>query len=290
MQKKFVVLAVLVLSLPLVTSGANSTNNQSSVLSDQAPCAGVLNPFRSNVTVNCTDIYLVASATGLPDHAYGPTPFAIRDQHFNLRFKLNPQQAKNTTATSLGPISLAVNGVAIFNGSTARSWNNNRNWEENAFKAEVNLDSCNGHPEPMMGTYHYHAFSSCVLKEVAGKNSQILGMSFDGFPIYGPWGYVNADGTGEVRLMKSSYRLKQGNRPSPPTGPGGAYDGTYVQDYEYVAGLGDLDECNGHFGVTPEYPKGIYHYHATVDANGTPVFPYILGCYRGIPDNLRPGR
>jgi hypothetical protein len=38
-----------------------------------------------------------------------------------------------------------------------------------------------------------------------------------------------------------------------------------------------LDTCNGHVGVTPEYPQGIYHYHIVASP------PYIAGCFRGQP-------
>ena len=51
--------------------------------------------------------------------------------------------------------------------------------------------------------------------------------------------------------------------------------GTFTQDYEYVAGSGDLDECNGRFGVTPEFPAGIYAYYATQS------WPYLPRCWRG---------
>jgi hypothetical protein len=37
----------------------------------------------------------------------------------------------------------------------------------------------------------------------------------------------------------------------------------------------NLDTCNGHVGVTPDYPAGIYHYHVT----SAP--PYISGCFYG---------
>ncbi|MGB1090969.1 MAG: YHYH protein [Oceanobacter sp.] len=42
---------------------------------------------------------------------------------------------------------------------------------------------------------------------------------------------------------------------------------------------GDLDECNGCYGVTPEYPEGIYHYYITDD------YPYIARCVHGDPDS-----
>ena len=48
------------------------------------------------------------------------------------------------------------------------------------------LDTCNGHPTPM-GTYHYHALPTCITAVVDedGGPSHILGVAFDGFPIYG---------------------------------------------------------------------------------------------------------
>ena len=51
--------------------------------------------------------------------------------------------------------------------------------------------------------------------------------------------------------------------------------GTFAQDWEYVEGSGDLDECNGRFGVTPEFPDGIYHYYAT------DTYPYFQRCVTG---------
>ena len=91
--------------------------------------------------------------------------------------------------------------------------------------------------------------------------------------------------------MTSSYRLKTGSRPAgidgEIPGPGGTYDGTYRNDYEYVAGLGTLDENNGRFAKTPEYPDGVYHYHITVDSSGNPIFPYVLSSFNGIPNFSR---
>jgi hypothetical protein len=51
--------------------------------------------------------------------------------------------------------------------------------------------------------------------------------------------------------------------------------GTFTQDYEYVDGIGDLDQCNGRFGVTPEFPDGIYYYVVTDD------FPFFTRCLKG---------
>ena len=77
--------------------------------------------------------------------------------------------------------------------------------------------------------------------------------------------------------IESSYRLRTGLRPDGP------YDGSYIEDYEYVVGLGHLDEHNGHFGVTSEWPDGIYHYVTTINDVGELIYPYIVGpTYYGI--------
>ena len=61
------------------------------------------------------------------------------------------------------------------------------------------VDDCGGHPAN--GTYHYHAFPTCgVLNDLdrkgsEGSHSGLIGMSKDGFPILGPYGYDSADDT-----------------------------------------------------------------------------------------------
>lgn len=84
--------------------------------------------------------------------------------------------------------------------------------------------------------------------------------------------------------MRSSWQIKKGERSG---GPGGKHDGKFTADYEFVKGSGDLDECNGRFGVTPEFPKGIFHYYITDE------FPQLARIWRGTPDSSfekhRPG-
>ena len=87
------------------------------------------------------------------------------------------------------------------------------------------------------------------------------------------------DDTSGVVLLSSSYQLRSGDRGGDGvTAPCGTPNGKYVQDYEYVSGSGDLDECNGRTGVTPEFPGGTYHYVITQS------FPGIPRCLRGTPD------
>jgi hypothetical protein len=78
--------------------------------------------------------------------------------------------------------------------------------------------------------------------------------------------------------MTSSYQLKKGERTAAPEGPGGVYDGRFTQDFTFVEGAGDLDECNGRFGVTPEFPEGTYYYCISAK------FPFVARLWRGEPD------
>jgi hypothetical protein len=110
-------------------------------------------------------------------------------------------------------------------------------------------------------------------------HSPIIGWAYDGNPIYGPYGYDTPSG-GRIRQMLSGYvRVDSGNRPEFPLG-------FFVEDYVY-RGSGDLDEYNGRYCITPEYPNGTYAYFLTVDTtiqkegifsqNKIPVFPYVIG-------------
>ncbi|AOV61558.1 virion structural protein [Synechococcus phage S-WAM1] len=121
-------------------------------------------------------------------------------------------------------------------------------------------------------------------------HSPIIGWAFDGNPIYGPYGYIDpTDQNGGIRRMRSSYKLKANvvydidTNPNPARVDGPPLSeyaaGQFIDDYEYTFQEGDLDQYNGRFCKTPEYPDGIYAYFITIDASeaGLPVFPYIIG-------------
>jgi hypothetical protein len=117
-------------------------------------------------------------------------------------------------------------------------------------------------------------------------HSPIIGWAYDGNPIYGPYGYLTKQG-GIIVQMKSGYKIDlKSNRPSLTSFP----QGFFVEDYTHfnVSDETVLDENNGRFCVTPEYPNGTYAYFATInnglaDSSGTfsgykrPVFPFFIG-------------
>ena len=147
------------------------------------------------------------------------------------------------------------------------------------------------------------------------RHSPILGWLRDGYPLYGPYGYSDPTNPASgIRRMVSGYVLRDGrngadnlaltgrkvlpawdarehNRSTTlvnfQTGPSVSswYQmGHYIEDYAYLGDLGkaqgkdfDLDEMNGRWCVTPEFPQGTYAYFTTIDADGQPVYPYTVG-------------
>jgi hypothetical protein len=109
-------------------------------------------------------------------------------------------------------------------------------------------------------------------------HSKILGYSLDGYPIYGPYGYTDpTDPLGGVSIMSSGYQLKnQGYRSVDANNLKKYPMGIFVQDYMYNSGS-DLDQHNGRYCCTPEYPDGTYAYFCSVDENLNPVYPYVIG-------------
>ena len=137
-----------------------------------------------------------------------------------------------------------------------------------AESADFGTDSHNAHTQPD-GTYHYHGNPKALFGDDPSTPSPVIGFAADGFPIHGS--YFSDGGT--VRKATSSYRLKSNDRAAVGgVNPGGVHDGTFVDDYEYAAGSGDLDECNG-MSV-----GGRYGYYVT------DTYPWVLGCFRGTLD------
>jgi hypothetical protein len=143
-------------------------------------------------------------------------------------------------------------------------------------------DTHNAHVQPD-GMYHYHANPNAIFESDCSEVSSaspVIGFAADGFPVYGSC----ISESGSIRNAQPSYQLKDGGGPrqtvsgytTPAAGTGGIasanYDGQFRGDYEYVAGSGDLDECNG---MTVD---GQYGYYITDS------FPWVLKCYTGTPD------
>jgi len=217
--------------------------------------------------------------------------------------------------------STGTTGTTGSTGTTAWTGGGDGVWRRNAVYAETfTFDPCNAH-QPGGGEYHYHDNPVCLRYQmndnINGTNvgtataaytestgtlhhSPILGYAYDGYPVYGPYGYGTATNSGStVRRMVSSYALRTDNTTTRTSLPAWAQTyqgittltssqygpnvsttyplGRYVEDYAYTAGSGDLDQFNGRYCVTPDYPSGTYAYFVTIDSSGNPAFPYYLG-------------
>lgn len=149
------------------------------------------------------------------------------------------------------------------------------------------------------------------------KHSPILAWVADGIPLYGPYGYSNAtNASSGIRRMVSGYVIRNGqygtsnltngrvtipqwavrlygvnsNQPGPAVSTSFPL-GRYMEDNDYLGddintntgkyyqqGVDfDLDQYNGRWCVTPEFPNGVYAYFVAINSNGAPVFPYDIG-------------
>jgi len=124
------------------------------------------------------------------------------------------------------------------------------------------------------------------------NHSPILGYAYDGNPIYGPYAYDTTTG-GFIRRMNPSYILNIDLTPGkrPPLFENGFFINDYIFD-----GSGDLDQHNGRFSITPEYPNGVYAYYNTIELNAAnepvPKYPYVVGPYfynKPVKENFLPG-
>ncbi len=190
-----------------VTSAENTSTTTTTASSNEAALAAA--KWGTNVTVTFANGKMRYRSNGLPNHArqaqYAlptgatrvPTAASAyaaadpsRTQSYDVQIPLTPTKAATPTSTSLGTIGVMISGAALFNpyegdGVTVATASNffvkNSAGENVAF-----LDTCNGHPTPF-GMYHYHALPPCVTAavDVANGPSHIIGIAFDGYPIYG---------------------------------------------------------------------------------------------------------
>ena len=173
-------------------------------------------------------------------------------------------------------------------------------------------------------TYNAAAKTYAEATNAVTKHSPLLGWVRDGYPVYGPYGYsVSNNAASGLRRMVSGYVFRNGQfgtdnltntlRTNLPawaqrlynTNSAGPTDtstypvGRYMEDKAYLGDLTnaatgqkyvmgtntfDLDENNGRWCVTPEFPGGTYAYFVNMSSNGTPVFPYNIGrAFYGYP-------
>lgn len=257
----------------------------------------------SDILQSCySNNYIFVRSNGLPSHHMGPwlmNPNQPGAQPKTFRIPRNPTPATNNTDQPFaGPMALAVNGVVLYGAGDARSYSSTQNanvgngdglWNGDAWASEgETMDPGGAGHADGQDNYHYHATPVALFDDPANGHSPIIGWSFDGYPIYGPYGYSDPNNaSSSIVRIESGYGLRSisdrtilpDGSTSNPAGPAinGTFPlGTYWEDYEFK-GTGHLDEHNGRTCVTPEYPGGTYAYFVTMDASGEPQYPYLIG-------------
>lgn len=206
------------------------------------------------LNVYCTDENMIVESNGIPNFEFVQiTPADLSAQDYKWTLPLHPEvAAAPTTIPLLGLVAVAVNGMPIYGPNEAADLGFG-----DPFLDQI-LDYCNGHTGPG-GTYHFHARPDCLFEDSEGNTSLVLAYALDGYPILAPYMCVDADCT-QVEKVNSSWQRTQDVE--------SAWDA-----HEYIAGSGDLDQCNGLLRA-----DGTYTYYATDS------FPYFLGCYHGVVD------
>ena len=191
---------------------------------------------------------------------------------------VNAGAGYSTVDTTISPISAGKN--AIFNPQVRDlSVNNNvlyNNVSSGTTAANEIISS--SYSNLQYGVAGYSQIIQTEFGDTGVSHSPIIGWAYDGNPIYGSYGYSDPeDENSSLKKLVSGYTLNStniSNRPSEFS------VGFFLEDYTFT-NSGDLDEYNGRFCVTPEFPNGVYAYFATsiIDAqnNVVGVFPYFIG-------------
>jgi hypothetical protein len=332
----------------------------------------------ANASLNQAADQLTVSTTNFPDgvnvltgsfpNTNNPIPIAQQDIKFKYPYRAGTNQSGEHQSIRFSgeTIGITLPGIlinGISNGVTVRG-SNDTIWHYDVNQMLINGQDQYGGQTIDGGKYVYtngnfisanawgsiSGFSSGYVDPATG-HSKLIGFSADGYPIYGPFGYLNPNtaASGSVR-MTSSYTygdITSSNRPQPKTitvtsnvtssnyitvnssfgiNPGmratiggnsvwvidnslktteglpeyigpinqiklssnvtvstgqvisfAFLPGAFIEDYVYEPNSGSLDQYNGRYCVTPEFPEGTYAYFITDSFGGEIGYPYIIG-------------
>ena len=359
---------VLVPVSDLIINFAQARNNYNPLNFFSSNITVSLNYSKDQITIGTGDYPSDANVkTGTFPNSVNTNAIVKQDFTFVYPYRggLDEQGDHSSISLQTGTIGVTLPGIVI-NG-VSNGWyvpgDGGTVWHYDSAKANINgQDSYGGYTESN-GEYVYKDSTFITANawgNVSGftsgyvntdNHSKLIGWAADGYPIYGPYGYLNpSDSLSPIAKMTSSYQSTDSgiNRPVARTitltanaiatntltvsssfglnpgmeitsgytgaakiinnglhtavGPadynGGAnqvtlntnvtlYAGTtltfafkpgsFIEDYSYLAGHGSLDQYNGRYCVTPEFPNGTYAYFATQDTSNNPVYPYFIG-------------
>ncbi|OAJ93830.1 YHYH protein [Vibrio bivalvicida] len=251
--------------------------------------------YTGQTQITSSGSHCIIQSNAIPNHDFNDASasFAtnVSEQSTYYEFTASPSFSGSTTALSLGTSeAILLNGVKVDllaaacygvgnertgcgQSEISNPWRYDPMSSLNGFGTDIH----NAHVQPT-GEYHYHGNPVAMFVQdcAGGEASPVIGFAADGFPIYGSC-FLDTS-TNQVRKAASSYHLKTGARvdvgsyTAPVVGGNvvsSNYDGQFRGDWEYSAGLGDLDECNG---MTV---NGQYGYYVT------DTFPWVINCFKG---------
>jgi len=226
--------------------------------------------FGTEVRVTLTDEFRVMSTNALPPWEAGEFPEGnntpLSEQDIEYQLPLEPTFVGDQS--NIRTFGVSVAGIK-FDAGTAQvaRCENGVQYRVEAVQELIpfGIDANNAHVQND-GTYHYH---DVPLAEIDGDDPEFIGWAFDGHRIfYSP-----------TNEYPSSYQLRTDDREgvnctySEPDLPEMTFDatpdGTFGEDWEYVARSGELDECNG-IEIDGEY---VYFL--------TDTYPLIPRCLNG---------
>lgn len=173
-------------------------------------------------------LYKAYSGTTPLGYEFKKNPNVIAIQSFTFKIPLKPAVATNHAATPLGPIGVALNGVALYNQYAGP---NNQELTTEIYS----FDNYNGHPTAT-SQYHYHV-EPIYLTTVKSTKSGLLGFLLDGFPVYGP-----NEENGKT-LVSSDLDIYHGHTHATVDFPNGTYHYHFTADAPYLNG-------NGYYGTS----------------------------------------
>ncbi len=284
------------------SAGTGNCPNDNSTNMDNWECdetPGVSNSYSESVNGDTRTI----TTNGIPTHDFrNQIPMIVNELNSSTKIFLvdaTPSKAASVSYITDGgspqwKFGVAKNGVPldpapaqpfIFENTETGEFNFDWVFEPNWNMEAVGLDCAIAHVQPD-GTYHYHGDPAIYADQLldglgAGTTTPTtpvqIGWAADGYPVlykYGP------DGAGGIALLEPSYQIKSGERPGDGVSePCGEYNGKYTNDFEFVSGAGDLDECNG-ISRNIMIEGETYDYFYVV----TEGFPVISRCLVGTPD------
>jgi hypothetical protein len=286
------------------TSASDSTTSTAGVLCTTSGSGSTVIGVATNTSANYSYSWSCGSSTrsltanGIPNHTVGtfpnvnnPNTISAQSVSFSAKLATSLNSSANYAVSVIG---YGLNGVK-FDPNTGGGCPDSASatssctligggtWSLEALVSNTpfnfGADSNNAHVQPT-GEYHYHGAPTGLYTALGGSGTsmKLIGWAADGFPIYYKYGYTSAmDATSALKNLVGNYRANSSSttlatRPSSTVFP----LGTFKNDWAYSASNGgDLDECNGRTGVTPEFPNGIYYYVATDS------YPYVQRCLKG---------